>query len=179
MKKQEIRIDVTDYCEETLRNETVITSKDDIIEHAKNGKSTGEMARSVIASRVLGHAPMDIINSDKMIHHTGARVEVSGIISSESHEVTTKNGHVYESRTYLGKVGRKPTGDDGELPEDKNNYVVAKSNDGYERAINYLDRVVPGHIWNRLLTIYENRGDVERAAASLKNNIDEMVKKLK
>lgn len=44
-----------------------------------------------------------------------------------------------------------------------------------DRALAYLDRVVPGYIMGRLLIIRESGGDVKAAADVLKERIDEMV----
>jgi len=47
-----------------------------------------------------------------------------------------------------------------------------------DRALAYLDRVVPGYIMGRLLIIRESGGDVGAAADVLKERIDEMVEEL-
>ena len=101
---------------------------------------------------------------------------------------------VCESETGLEDGGDEDA-DDGDIPDSSDDdddtldseretgffeasYISAQTAEALERAEQYLLKTVPGHAWHRLLTIYENGGDVAAAAEDLKAKIDDMVERL-
>jgi len=177
MDKLEIKIDATDWKDQVLRDETIVTTKDELIDIIKKGGSTSQAAISAIVSEEIGAAPLALLRSRKNQLRTGGMVDVSAIIANMKHEVETPSGAVYETRDFIGVPGANKN-DEETKTHSGPDFVSSRSEDGFDRAINYLDKVVPGHIWNRLTIVFENSGDVERAAETLKHKIDEMVKKL-
>ncbi len=172
----EVVIDVTDWEDEVKRSEDFIDSDDELFRLVEKGKKTGEIAKSIIISRQSGIAPDDIIRPDKVLYLVGAMTDVHQKVVRQKHKVTTESGANYESRSYVGAV----KDEDEEKPDgDGDFYISSHSSEAIIRANKYLDNVAPGHIWNRLLIIYENEGDVEQAADEFKAKIDKMVERLK
>ena len=57
-------------------------------------------------------------------------------------------------------------------------YVSSDSEEALRRAMNYLENVIPGHIFERLKVVAIAGGNVEAAANALKDEIDEQVARL-
>lgn len=185
-----IHIPIGDWHEDTLRNETITENKDDVIDLLKSGTPTGAIARSVIVSRELGKAPEDIIAPNKLLLYTGARLAVSNIAAGATHTVDV-NGAEYRAQDFIGPVCEAETDaddEDGELfesevaaiqasdmPTTYTSYTNARAADV---AAMYLQRRVPGHVWPRLLTLYEHGRDVRAAVQGLKDELDNMVLRL-
>lgn len=169
-KTMKVHIDITDWRDDVLRDENVVKDDEQMLDLINQGKSTSYVAKSAVVSREMKEAADDVLRPNKLLYLSGAMTDVSNKVAMQKHLVETDDGAAYEVRDYVGNSG----GDD-ELPK---GYVTSKSDDGMERACSYLENVVPGHVWNRLVIVYENSGDVVRAAETLMHKIDKMVSKL-
>lgn len=169
----QVVIDVTDWEDEVKRREEFIDSEDELFRQVESGRKTGEIAKSLVVSRLSGVAPDDIMRPDKVLYYVGAMTELHQKVVGKKHKVTTDNGATYDSRSFIGSVK-----DEGEDQNGDKFYVSAHSSEAITRAQKYLDNVAPGHVWNRLLIIFENEGDVQEAADTFKAKIDEMVDRL-
>jgi len=174
-----IKEDISDWLEETLRDESIIESDEDIIHAMENGLSTGKIARAVIVSREIGKAPSDIVRPNKMLINVGAQMDVIARAHGEKTAVKTSTGEYPVSR-FVGLVKEKDVLDEDEADIDQNepSFVQIDSAQALERSVGYLERIVPGHIWNRLLVVHEAGGDVRNEADKLKQTIDEMVSRI-
>jgi len=172
MDRLNINIDVTDWLQEVMQNEMVITSDDDIIALLESGEPTSTVTRAAIINRTIGNAPFDLMRSDKLLLYTGAMQDI--ISKTKRRKVTfeNKDGKTYTANAYIGRVAEKSENGDGEESEDfEPSYVRSDSKEGLERAQHYLDKVVMGYIFERLKQIYMNGGDVVEAAQNLSRAI--------
>jgi hypothetical protein len=167
--KKVIEIDYTDWFDKVTSEEEVVTEQESIIKALKAGERTGDLAIRTIVSREMGIAPKDIIRANKLLLYTGACADISAHAKAAKYEVRVENGNVYEIAELVGNVGKR------EEDLDEESYVLVTSGKALEWANIYLENTVPGHIRPRLLTIYENRGDVKEAGNKLKKSIDDMV----
>ena len=179
MDKLFIKEDITDWYEETMRNETIVENDNDIISLLDKGNHSAKIARSAIVSRELGKAPSDILRPNKVLLTAGALNDISYIVKKVTLEVKGKGGKTYEAPGYVGRIGRMPD-EDEEKPNDEEepSYVRTKSTIGLNRAEAYLTTTIPTHIWNRLLVVKANGGDVKECANQLIENIEQMVDRL-
>lgn len=168
-----IPIDVTDWQEETQEDERVIASKEDVLANARDGVSVQKIARAAVVCRATGIAPADLISPDKLLLMAGAQSDVIAMIHSEKREVTVESGQTYEVNALIGKGSNNET-------DSTSSYVPIEDEEGVARAKHYLEKVVPGHIWNPLLTIYNDGGtqDVNEAADLLIAEIGRMVDRI-
>jgi len=171
MSELTITIPIDDWHDEALKTEMPITDKQTIIDLIEAGLHTAKVGRMAITWRELGEAPGDILRPNKVLLESAAQHNISQIVRAQKHEVETKDGKIYYSRDYVGQLS-----DDEDGYEQS--YIHYTSRAAVERALTYLENAVPGHIWNRLITLYENGGDYKEAARSLIMTIDEMVGRL-
>lgn len=186
-----VRIPIEDWRQEALRMEIMPEKREDVIDLLSGGTPTGTIARGIIVSRELENAPADIIAPNKMLLYTGARLAVSQIAASATHDVEVK-GATYKAQDFIGPVRQAETdADDDEqevlfeseveaiqppdMPTTYTSYTNARSADVAEM---YLQRRVPGHVWPRLLTLHEHGRDVRSAVRELKDELDNMVLRL-
>jgi len=196
--KMIIPIDITDWNDEMLRNETVITSEEDVYTAMDSGVSMPAIARYLAVSRHCGHAPQDIMRPNKVIFHVGVMGEAVTIAKKRKRMVTTPSGKKYPTPEYVGPVRKKElplspveddeaaflfeaervvddTTDDTIPVDDKAYYVKTGSLDGTARAHRYLTTTLLGHIRNKLVQILAGGGDVKGVAEELKQGIDGLV----
>ena len=166
----EIKIPIDDWKEEALENETPITDEDTILSMLDQGLHSGQVARMTLAWRAMGECPDDILKPNKVLLYAGAQEQVSLIARAKMHPVETEKGLVFNAHDYIGAVAN------GE--EEEESYIHYTNKKALKRASNYLEKRVPGHIWPRLLLMYENGGDIKAAVRELKIEIDDMVKRL-
>jgi len=181
MNNKLLEIDYTDWYDDVMRAEETIQCKDDIFTMINNGKRTSDIAKSAIVSREedLLEAE-DIIKPNKMLLLSGAMANIAGIVKRRKHDIKMENGKTYYMPEYIGKSGRRDKGDKKENDSDDypDNYQQSVSDEGLRLAERYLLKVIPGHIFNQLLIIRENGGDVQKIAEQLKDNIDLMIDRL-
>ncbi len=184
-----IKEDITDWRDETLASETLVTSEQDILEALERGETTPRLARAAIVSRELNEAPGDIIRPNKSLLMAGAQMDVIQITKKYKEKVRVNSGAEYSVPKYIGNVPVKEDGNgNGEVSEeqaeearrtarDENepSFVTISDDRALEMAVRYLESYVPGYIWNRLLEIHRTGGDVRNEADKLKAKIDEMV----
>ena len=179
-----LEIDYTDWHDEVMNAEEMVATQDDVFALIDKGRQTSQIAKSAIVSREVGVTKEDIIKPNKMLLMTGAMLNVSSIVKSRKQDVMTESGKTYQINEYIGKVGKrngKPKKQDDSKAEEEqypDNYQQSISDDGLRLAMRYLVRVIPGHIWNHLLIVYQNDGDYKQAAEQLKASIDAMVDRL-
>lgn len=193
-----VKTDITDWRDECLRQEPTIETDDDLVRlTAKEGYSTAKVGRWAIVMRELEQAPDDIIKPNKLLMQAGARAEVATKVSSRKTWVEMPSGVRVEVRDHIGRphrgegepTGEKENGDNAltfeagveavipqSTPEPP--YVPGGSEAALRRATNYLENIVPGHIFERLKDIAFAGGDVEVAADALKDEIDRQVLRL-
>lgn len=170
-----IHIDIEDWHQETLREETVVSGDDDIIVMLEEGQKTGVIARAAVVSREKGLAPETILPANKLLLYAAARAEVSKKARGRKEQVKVRSGKTYPAPALVGAVH---AGSDDEDDPDEPSYVPLVNPKALANAEDYLRTVLPGHIWHRLLTIYANGGDVEAAADALKEEINRQVREI-
>lgn len=190
-----IKEDITDWQQETLRNETIIEKEEDIIDAlTKEGRSTKEVARSTLVSRAMGKAPEEILRPNKILLTSGAELQINQIIDRQRSVVRTPKG----SFTIQSYVGKLPMNDRGVPVEENDNENLVEENTeedepvdtgpsftsingqlASDRALGYLNRIVRGRtIRDRLIVIYKNGGNIREVAENLKRQIDELVEQI-
>lgn len=187
MDKLQIIEDITDWLDETKRDESFVANEDEILVALRNGISTAKVARSAVVSRAMKVAPEDIIRPNKVLLNVGAQTDVIAKAHTAKRKTTVKNGAEYNINELVGHVYLKPEKSDDEseeieepetVPDYGPSFVDVKDGRALEWSIRYLEQTITGHIWNRLLIINENGGDVKNEADKLKQAIDEMVEKI-
>jgi hypothetical protein len=179
-----IKIDVTDWAVEHDEVEPDVSSEDKLVELSTKF-STPKLARLAIIAREKGSMPENILPANKPLFQSGAWLAISSLIKRRVKEVELPNGSTVEMREFVGVVGDE----DDHLRDDTllssvasslttDFYVHAESDEGLERAIDYLLKRIPGYVYGRLVTIAANGGDVRKAADELKVKIDEIVERL-
>lgn len=177
-QKLYIKEDITDWRDETYKRESIIKNREDIVELGSSGLHTAVIARSAIVSREIGEAPEDILRPNKTLLIAGAQLDVSHVLTSEKAEIETESGKKYSIQAFVGNVRERSEKDGDEEDEPREpgiSYIPYDDPDALDRAIKYLQNIVPGHIFNRFKQIYASGGDVEAAAEQLKLRIDEFV----
>jgi hypothetical protein len=175
-----IKEDITDWMDEALRDENIIASEEDVYQALVSGLSTAKLARATIVSRELKKAPEEIIRPNKILLMAGAIADVISLAHKKKVEVTTESGRTYEINAFVGKGHTNENGN-GEVENETDSgpsFVALGDKLALDRSLLYLASVVPGHIWHRLLTIYQCGGDVRQAAIVLQATIDQMVEKI-
>jgi len=173
-----INIDYTDWYTRVMKDEEIVQTKEDIFALLDRGKMTSAIAQAAIVSREEGLTTEKILKSNKMLLLSGAMSNVASVVKGRKQDVRSNNGKKYQIPEYIGKTGRRseePKEED-DLPT---NYQKTASDNGLKLAENYLTKVIPGHIFNHLLIIRENGGDVKQVADQLKKSISSMLVKLK
>ncbi len=163
----DIVINADEWAEETQRDEAEIVNQDDILESLAKGVHPAKIAKWAIVCRELGNAEESILPPNKRLLLSGAasRIRIEGC--QAKHDIVTENGSTQRARSLV-----KLETEDG---SNGRSYIKSRSDQALGSAQRYLFSVVPGHIWNRFLTISENKGDVRGAAEELKRIIDEQV----
>lgn len=181
-----IHIPIGDWQLEALRTETPITNRDDVLKAVESGVQTAQIARRVIVWREMGLTPSDFMRPNKLLLHAGAREDIARMVRAAQHTVKVKD-RSYRAPDYVGPVQTPEPEDDGNgqtfqttIPDDQPTTYVKHSDPAAAKlAEDYLLRIVGGHIWPRLLTIYESGGNVPDIVKQLKKQLDEMVLRLK
>lgn len=168
-----VQIDISDWEREALSDETPIEDRQDILERLEAGNHTAAVARAAVVWREKNVAPGDIIGPNKVLLQTGAQLEVSRIARGAKREIVARNGRAYKAPALVGQVPDGREKEEGALSEES--YISSHDKRARERAEQYLLEVVPGHIWNRLLVIYANGGDIEEVTSRLKERINKQV----
>lgn len=169
MSKLEVKIDVTDWRDDAMREEFIIADRESIVDAISSGKSTAATAKALVVNQELGNCVRMFEN--KILFLTGAMAEVGAIVRAE--KVETEDGKFIPA--FVGKIVER---DQEDLGAEERSYANSLSSAGHERAESYLRQVVPGHIFPRLQIIHANGGDVKKAALELKLKIDEFVNAL-
>jgi hypothetical protein len=188
-----IHIPIGDWQDEVSRAETIIKDKDDVIKLVCKQMPTGHIARAVIVNQELGLVAQPITRSNKLLLYTGAFADIACLIRARHHLVAAPNGCTYAAPDFIGTVTAEeseadaaPVGGSSQtavsappMPDEPPTYIGSRDAAALDRATRYLLARVPGHIWPRLLTIYENGGNVTRVTADLKATIDELTSRLR
>lgn len=174
MDKLIIKTDITDWQEEALQNEFLPENEEAIYKALDSGISSAKITRAVIVAREKQIAPTDIIRSNKLLLHAGGVLDIIRIAHKRKLEVETKSGKSYDVPAYVGTVAEK----EEEEKESDNSFVNSDSAEGMQRAIDYMEKIIPGYVWGRLLIIHNFGGDVRNEADKLKQNIDDMADRI-
>ena len=180
MPEHEIRIAIDDWVDEFLREEPTLDGEDALVaEHVKRRWTPTKTARLAIAARELSAAPEDILPPNKPLLNLGGAVAVVQLINHQRQRVMV-GGKQRSIPTYVGSVPEpqeEGKEDDGQeyVPE---TYTDALSAEGCQRAREYLLRIVPGHVYRRLLVLAANGDELVEVAEQLKSRIDAMIAEL-
>ena len=203
-----IKTDITDWREEADELGFVPKNQKDMVDALAEGHTTAQVARASIVSRERGYADENILRPNKLLMQTGAMLQVGQAARNKRDVGQLPNGKTVNAPAYVGRVVHTaPTipelgsddeaqaqlfelealaggGDSGNVPppdSDGPSYVDGGSYEAQRRAEQYLEDIVPGHIWDRLVIIARNgtAQDIETACVKLKYKINEMLDKLK
>lgn len=177
-----IKIDATEWRDETFRDENIIEGETDIYKGFDRGLSTAKLARAAVVSREVGKAPDDIIRPNLDLLSAGAVQDIIAISHKKKVEVAVENGKTYQTNAYVGKGNTNENGN-GETEETKDvddgpSYVDIHSKEAIDRALLQLSGRVSGNIWSCLLVLQANDRDVKEVADALVDNIYSMVKRI-
>ena len=172
-----LKIDVTDWRDEALRDESLPQKEEDIIAAIQSGKQTMRVARDLIVAQEMGTIP-HLTRPNKTLLNAGAAYDVATLLKRQKQSVETVDGNTYEIPAYIGRLGRTPDDSDqtGEQPdtelkeepvEIEPSYVLASAPAAMGYALRYLEGFIPGNIWNKLLEVYYCGGDVRAQADAL------------
>lgn len=170
-KAAKIVIDIRDWRDKTIQEETLVSSEDDVYRMLEEGMSTSDIAVSTLVSRELGVAPQGIIRPNKVLIRLGAMEDASKIWADKKREIRAANGRRVKAKLYVGKNN----------PEsDEPSYVNSEKDPdaALKRSTEYLLNVVPGHVRNALVQVYAGGGDVQEVADMLIDKIQYMTDKL-
>lgn len=166
-KKNEIRIDVTDWVEDAQRNEMLVQQLDEIGELIAKGISTRKIAEAIISSRLVEIAPEDIIASNKDLLSDGGVMQVISFMNRKRKK-NRKNGHLIPEFLGTGKMG---TG--GE-----NAYGRVDNEERAKIALSYIYGHAMGMIRNRLEQLSEYGMDIEEIGDEIKRRVDDMIEEI-
>lgn len=181
-----INIDIGDWVDEAKRAEVEFADKDVLLaEHVRNQWTPLRAGRLAIAARHLGRAPGDLLPANKLLLNTGAAVDIVQTFARRRRQARI-DGKKYQVRAYVGSVRTESPDDDGAMHSDtvapdesvEETFILSTSEEGATRAREYLEKVVPGHVWSRLLILAEHGEPVAEIAEALKARVDEMVERL-
>jgi len=191
MSKVAVSIDVTDWAEKALRAEEMPQSESDLFAMAVDqGLSARETAQMAIAARAMGESPVDILPDNKVLLGDGGRYRMDAMIRNAVRriEIAGKEYTVREATSVVQEDA--PESDDGpqtlELEAEaatggvlpKDGYIRAGTPQSAENARRYLQRKVPGHIWERLKEIAAAGEDPHGAVEELIAAVREMEERL-
>ncbi len=187
--EEELRINIADWIEEFTKEEPTLNGDDDLVDLViKHGTSTAKAGRLAVAARHLGIAPAMILHSNKMLLMSGARGQVSSLVTRRKRSVKVE-GRKEELvvKEFVGKTSSQESDDNTQASapkskqrtaKDKPVFVESLSDDGVERAKRYLFDVVPGHIYNRLKILYAAGEDMHDIELLLKAMIEDLIIRL-
>ena len=190
MAEPVIKIGYGDWLAEYVDDEPDVSSRERLVEACK-GAHTAKVARWALVARERGDAPGDLLKPNKLLLQCAAQADIAGVMGAQRERIELENGRSVRVRSFVGPV---PV-EEGEGEEDKGQfesavgdlsasraesrfYVDALSEEGHQRALRYLERQVPGYVYNRLKEVAANRGDVRGAAGQLVERIWAMVEGL-
>ncbi len=177
-----INIDITDWQEEAERDENFIMSEEDILTAIRQGIPSIKAARILIVSQELGLTKERISRPNKVLLNVGAQADAIAVIHKAKTKVRVANGAEYNVNELVGYTPEKAD-ENSDEPIEKEVYTGPSFFDihdkrSLESAIRYMENIIPGYIWGRLIVIYENGGDVRNEAEKLKQAIDEMINRI-
>lgn len=176
MAKKELTIvtPIGDWESEYLHEEIDVSSEEAVIAARLSGDvSPQQLGRFVIVARERKETEPDIIPPNKVLLSTAASAETRLILTRRQEPVETPSGRTYEAPAFVGPVHTP----DDEV-EEVEPFVKLTDPKAEGRALGYLTRAVPGHIWKRLLIVAAHGGDIAAAAQIVHDKVDEMVERL-
>lgn len=190
-KKYVVEIDVTPEVEDYRRNEYEIKTIEDAIKLRLSGAKLYEVAKILIASKKLGELEKDTLPEDKWLYENGVKVKYASIEASRMRMAKMPNGKELEVREFVASVdqvlddtqsasvnGKELESVQLERDTHTSDDALLSSSDpaAVQRALDYLEIVVPGYVMGRLKIIAEHNGDYKKAAERLIEKVREMVK---
>ena len=162
-----LRIEIGDWIEEVSREEAQFADEDEMLrEHVARKWSPLKTGRLAIAARHLGRAPEGILSGNKNLVNLGAACEVVRKFESKGREAKIGE-RSFRVPSYVGALGA--TGLETET------YIDSQDGEALERVERYLVRVLPGHVWPRLLLLAEAGRDVGSVVEKIKGALDALV----
>jgi len=166
-----VEIDIREWVDETLRDEQIVATADEVMAQIVDGVPLSKVARNAVVSRQGGAAPDDLLAPNRTLLHIGAYKDArTRYISSALKQVEAANGKVYDRMRFVGGTDEKDGYADTEDEAQRMKALAA--------AVSYLTDKVPGHTWRHLVQVYALDGDVVSVAEQLKAEIDDQVKRL-
>lgn len=184
-KKSDIVIPAQDWVDFILKEELIVTSKKEMIELGIE-KGPRVAAIAGIVSRLLGHAPDDILNPNKNILLKGAAYQIYYHIRTMREEIELDSGKIVSvpqyNKPYVMSSRDEKTDDVTfestveAMAHDDEGYAEVKSQMFYENAVHYLHNPVMGHIRNRLTEVAVCKGleEARKEADALIDRVTEI-----
>lgn len=107
MKTEEyaIKVPVSDWMKEYIREEVDVSTEDKIVELATKDKMpTSQIARMVIIAREAGAAPEEIIPANKLLLNAGGAASIQQIIATRYRELEIANNRTVKVREFVGPM---------------------------------------------------------------------------
>jgi hypothetical protein len=162
----EITIDVTDWEDKVKQAEQTIANAEDLIQLAKEGVKTGDLALVLLISQYWGMVDDNRIRSSKANLWYGGLNNVQNILRGINKTVKI-NDISYQFHQFIGR-----------LDEEDGAYVSSNSKEGIERARKNLRERVLRYIKRQVIVLYEGKQDWEDELEGLKDSIDELIEAL-
>jgi hypothetical protein len=171
-----------DWDEEFLSLEEQAGTLEDLVQLAvEKGLTTPQIARLHIVQRERGEAEDGVIADNKTLFQNGATSGVDLAFNRLWVEIEL-NGKKNRVRQLVGDQGRETQDDDPDEStmefavgeDDGKSWYKLGSNGARENAEHYIDKVIPGHIWGRLLVLHESEGNPIEAIDRLHQCLDGM-----
>lgn len=171
-KRVMIQTDITDWAEETLREEPDLQDKDAAVETQMGRRlSPQKMGRMIVAGRELGIAPDDLVPPTKVLIQTGATRKWAEVLRREKVSVETEDGKTVTVRRLVGPVADAEDGSDEP-------WIDCLGPEAVARAEAYLMDRIPRHVQSRLAIVKANKGDVRAVLEKLKAELDKVADSL-
>lgn len=178
MTELAVHIPIPDWEEECLRKELCPQSIEEIGEELQRGHTTAELARAIIARRLRGECPADLIQPDKPLLMTGAAKDVAARVMAIRKTVRLTNGRDISVRALIAPVQEDEADEDGNAQDVDTEYVTWASKWAVERAVTFLHKRVVGYVVGRLEIIAANKGDVRGEAQKFVEEVWKVVEGL-
>lgn len=161
-KRVRISIDLTDLAEEyKLREEEYEDLKQLVATVLDKELTAREAGRAGLAQDALNIQEQRLLPTPKKILVKGAKDYILDKVGRELKSI------VHGDRVSMGRVAIGP------LPRDESEYFVRTSEpEGYQRALQYFDLIIPADIKRHLLIVWEHKQDVRPVLKDLRELLD-------
>lgn len=138
----QIKVDVTDWEQEYIQEETQILIEDDLVKLSTQMPAS-KVARMYLVSREKKQSPDDLLRPNKVLLNVGGATDLASVIVRRKKDVTLSNGKEFQIREYVGSGAE----------DEEDTFVKVESDEAAKRALDYLLNIVPGYVMGRLKII--------------------------